>query len=258
MLSLNEIKRFYPERLHPFGSFLIREYLQYKILDIIHNTDAGKRLVFMGGTCLRLIYDNRRFSEDLDFDNQGLSENEFSSLSSVISKALQLEGYEVEITVIHRGAFHCKVRFPGLLFQEGLSGHKEENILIQIDTEPQEFNYIADKYILNKFDVFTEIRTTPKSILLAQKIYAILNRKRNKGRDYYDVSYLLGLDILPDWLYLERKTGISNNKDLKSGLITHCENTDMKKMAKDVEPFLFDPKGINRVVQFLRLIDQVF
>ena len=84
MVSLNEIKRFYPDKLHLFGSFLIREYLQYKILDIIYNTEAGKQLVFMGGTCLRLIYGNRRFSEDLDFDNKGLKEDDFSDLSSII------------------------------------------------------------------------------------------------------------------------------------------------------------------------------
>jgi hypothetical protein len=32
MLSLKEIKAFYPESLHPYERFILREYLQYKIL----------------------------------------------------------------------------------------------------------------------------------------------------------------------------------------------------------------------------------
>ena len=171
---------------------------------------------------------------------------------------LQLEGYEVEIIVIHKKAFHCKVRFPGLLFQESLSGHREEKILIQLDTEPQQFNYQTEKCFLNKFDVFTEIGITPRSTLLAQKIFAILNRKRNIGRDFYDVSFLLGLNTKPDLEYLDQKIGIRNTMDLKSRLISHCENIDMKEMAKDVEPFLFEPKEINRVLQFTQFINQVF
>ncbi|MGI4871815.1 MAG: nucleotidyl transferase AbiEii/AbiGii toxin family protein [Janthinobacterium lividum] len=33
---------------------------------------AGRPLLFPGGTCLRIVHGNQRFSEDLDFDNSGL------------------------------------------------------------------------------------------------------------------------------------------------------------------------------------------
>jgi hypothetical protein len=60
-----------------------------------------------------------------------------------------------------------------LLFAQGLSGYEEEKILIQLDTEPQHFDYAAEKPIVNKFDVFTKIAATPLPILMAQlgKIY---------------------------------------------------------------------------------------
>ncbi|MBX9850823.1 MAG: nucleotidyl transferase AbiEii/AbiGii toxin family protein [Cytophagaceae bacterium] len=258
MLSLKEIKKFYPESLHQNGEFLIREFLQYKLLEIIYESKYGNSLVFLGGTCLRLIHGNTRFSEDLDFDNKGLDKNEFSAVSYMVKKSLELEGYETDINVVHKGAFHCYVRFPGLLFSEGLSGHKEQKILIQLDTEPQNYDYAPEKILINKFDVFTEILTTPLPVLLAQKFYAVLNRKRNKGRDFFDISFLLGMHTEPDWKYLEQKIGIYNKVGLKKAVLEHCEKLDMREMAKDVEPFLFQAKDIRRVALFTQLVDQIY
>lgn len=56
MLKLDEIKSFYPEFLHKFPRFMVREYLQYKILDIIYGSKHANFLSFMGGTCLRIIH----------------------------------------------------------------------------------------------------------------------------------------------------------------------------------------------------------
>ena len=258
MLSLKEIQKFYSESLHNAGEFLIREFLQYKILEIIYDSEYANSLVFMGGTCLRLIHGNNRFSEDLDFDNKGVGKNDFSEVSDMIRKALELEGYETEINVVYKGAFHCYLRFPGLLYREGLSGHKEQKILIQLGTEHQNYNYTPEKYLINKFDVFTEILTTPLPTLLAQKFYAVLNRKRNKGRDFFDIAFILSIHREPDWQYLEQNTGISNKTNLKKAILEHCEKIDMKKMEKDVEPFLFQSKDVKKVTLFPQLINQSY
>ena len=100
--------------------------------------------------------------------------------------ALIKEGYSVEIKIVNKGAFQCYIRIPNLLFDNQLSGYKEEKILIQLDTENQNFDYFPKAFLLNKFDIFTKIFYTPKEILLSQKIWAILNRKTPKGRDFYD------------------------------------------------------------------------
>ncbi|MCF6239712.1 MAG: nucleotidyl transferase AbiEii/AbiGii toxin family protein [Bacteroidales bacterium] len=204
MISLNEIKKYYPENLHIFKNFMLREYLQYKILEIIFESEYADKLCFLGGTCLRIVHNNSRFSEDLDFDNLDLSETDFKDISVIIEKQLSKQGYEIDIKNVFAGAFHCYVRFPNLLFNEGLSGHKEEKILIQLDTEPQYFTYKPEKLILNKFDVFTSINTTPKDILLAQKFYALINRKRKKGRDFFDIIFLMK-STRPNFDYLQQK-----------------------------------------------------
>lgn len=257
MLSLTEIEKYYPDYLKGFKRFIIREYLQYKILQVVFdNSSYANKLCFLGGTCLRLIHENTRFSEDLDFDNFNLSEQDFESISSVISKDLEKEGYEVEIKNTYKGAFHCYIRFPELLFKEGLSGHREEKILIQLDTEPQHFDFKPERHILNKFDVFTEILTTPQEILLAQKFYAILNRPRPKGRDFFDVVFLLG-KTKPNYDYIKLKLDIDSPKDLKSAILKRCNEIDMAEMARDVAPFLFDAKDEKRVRLFVEYLKQV-
>ena len=250
MIDLKEIKRFYPNELHQYERFILKEYLQYKILEIVFSSSYATKLVFIGGTCLRIVHQNQRFSEDLDFDNFGMSADEFSDLGLVIKKQLELQGYEVEIKNVIKGAFHCNIRFPKLLMQSGLSGYAEEKILIQLDTEAQGFDFQSESYFLNKFDVFTTIKMAPLSLLLAQKFYAVLNRKRNKGRDFYDIVFLMSLGILPDYSFLKIKSEISSATQLKDKILNHCSTIDMNEMAKDVEPFLFQSSDIKKIAVF--------
>ena len=51
----------------PSRSFVQKEFLHYEILHGMHRTGALARMVFQGGTALRLCYGSPRFSEDLDF-----------------------------------------------------------------------------------------------------------------------------------------------------------------------------------------------
>ncbi|HIP32001.1 MAG TPA: hypothetical protein EYG86_04490 [Crocinitomicaceae bacterium] len=43
-------------------------------------------MFFLGETCLRLVHNQQRFSEDLDFDNFNLTDSEFSEISVTIEK----------------------------------------------------------------------------------------------------------------------------------------------------------------------------
>jgi len=257
MLTLPEIEKNYPENLRGFKRFILREYLQHKILQIIFDSEHADHLAFLGGTCLRIVHGNTRFSEDLDFDNFKLKEDVFENIAAVIKKQLEQEGYTVEMRTVYKGAYHCYIRFPKLLYQEGLSGHLEEKILIQLDTEPQHFDFTPEKYILNRFDVFTQIFITPVDILLAQKFFAIINRDRNKGRDFYDAVFILSMTDRPNYDYLKLKINVSDAKALKERLLDKCSRLDMNEMAKDVQPFLFDPADSKKVIHFPEYIRQV-
>jgi hypothetical protein len=250
MLDIHQIAQYYPENLRGFRRFILREYLQFKILEIVFNGPHANKLVFLGGTCLRIVHGNQRFSEDLDFDNLLLLESEFAEISANITVQLDRMGYETETKLVAKGAYHCHIRFPRLLFAQGLSGFEEEKILIQLDTEAQHFDYIAEKPILNKFDVFTKIVATPLPLLMAQKCYSILNLPRNKGRDFFDLVFLMGRNITPDMAYLSQKINIATPGDLKHRLLQRCHSLDMAAMASDVAPFLFNSDDEKKVRLF--------
>ncbi|MDY0282167.1 MAG: nucleotidyl transferase AbiEii/AbiGii toxin family protein [Salinivirgaceae bacterium] len=257
MLSLNEIQKYYPVNLHGFRNFMLREYLQYKILEILFESKYADKLCFLGGTCLRIVHNNTRFSEDLDFDNFKLTESDFNDVALTIKNELSKQGYEVELKNIFAGAFHCYIRFPKLLFNSGISGHREEKILIQLDTEEQNFNFEPEKIIINKFDVFTSINTTPIDLLLSQKFYALVNRKRKKGRDFFDILFLLK-KTLPNYAYLNEKMGIKNSGELKDRIFLELESINLEVIAADVSPFLFNSDDTKKILLFKEYINQTF
>jgi len=256
MIDLTEIKKPYAEALHVHEGFLLREYLQYRVLGIIFSSPFAEKLVFLGGTCLRIVHGNRRFSEDLDFDNLGLTKDEFAQVGELVKRELELEGYTVTAEMAGFAAFRCRVRLPGLLFQHGLTGHKEQTILIQLDTEPQRYAYMPEPWFLARWDVRQDIRCCPLPLLLAQKCHAIMDRKRAKGRDFFDVSFLLGLNVEPDLGYVKQKLNLDTKRDLAQTLLDRCAQLDMGALATDVEKFLFDANGRLGVTRFPQLIRQ--
>jgi len=253
MLNLSQITEYYSAPERKFKRNILREYLQYKILEIIFNSKAGQKMSFLGGTALRIVYGSPRFSEDLDFDNFSLTEKDFAELADKIRVDLAKQGYRVEIKNIFKGAYRCYVKLPEVLFDNELSNLRQEKIVIQVDTAPHLFGYDRELKNINKFDVFTQIYATPVDIILSQKIYAALNRKRTKGRDFYDIVFLLSR-TMPNYGYLNAKLGVKNGSDLKKMLLSKTADFDFETMAEDVKPFLTDDSGVKRVKLFLPYI----
>ena len=256
MLNLDQILAAYSENLRPFRESILKEYLQYKILNSIFNSQYAAKLAFLGGTALRIVYGSSRFSEDLDFDNFALTEAEFTDLSLIIQKDLTLEGLEVEVNTVTKNAYRIKIRIPRLLFDSGLSEMSEHRILIQVDTVPQNFDYIPDKPLLNKFDVFTQINAVPKDLLLAQKIFASVNRKRIMGRDFFDIVFLYGIGASPDFAYLKKNIGVGDEVALKKFLLKKTASLNFEELARDVEPLLFDPRDRRKVLLFREFVER--
>ncbi len=256
MLDLKQIKSEYLEPLQGYERAIVREYLQYKILQAVFESQQASKLSFLGGTALRIVHGNSRFSEDIDLDNFGLSWREFGELIQRVKLFLELEGFLVETSMVAKDAFHCNLRFPELLFEQGLSPHQQEKILIQLDTVAQGYNYPPEVKILNKFDIFTEIKVTPLNVLLAQKIFAAVNRKRPKGRDFYDITFLFS-KTRPDFGFINQKMGISSPESLREELLLKIENFDFETLAGDVAPFLISKDQVKRVVKFREFWKQV-
>lgn len=255
MITLSEIKKFYPSEIHRFDRGLLREYLQYLILSIIFSHKLGNKLSFLGGTCLRIVYGSKRFSEDIDFDNKNLSEEEFKILSDYIKSELEKFGLQIEIQIINKLAFHCKIKFHDLLQTNEITNIKSEKILIQVDTFDQKVNYQTESHILNKFDITKPIITTPKSVILSQKLWTITNREKAKGRDFYDIVFLLQ-NTKPDHDFLFTKFNLDNITSVKTTILEYIKSLNFEELGNDVRPFLIDEKDINKIEYFNQLFTQ--
>jgi len=256
MLNIDEIKKFYEPKYDKFSQFLYKEYLQYLILKIIFETNISDKLSFLWWTNLRLVHNNQRFSEDLDFDNFGLTIEEFDNLSLIIKQKLELEWLEVEIKNVYKWAFRCYIKIPKVLYSLWFSNLEEEKILIQIDTVPHWFKYNIDNKVFNKFWLFFKINTTPISILLSQKIRAIFNRPRKKWRDFFDIVYLFSL-TKPNFEYLKEKLWFEDFESMNKEILKLCDSLDFKELAQDVKPFLIHQDEIHRVMLFREFIESL-
>lgn len=233
----------------------LKEYLQYKILRAIFNSEHGNKLSFLWWTALRIVYDNPRFSEDLDFDNFNLSFEEFDDLSQVIKRELELEWLIVETQIVKKGAFHCNIKIPELLYKNHLAPMGNTKILIQVDTVSQWYNYKPITTNISKFDTQTTILNCSTELILAQKLFCCFERKRIKWRDFYDIVFLLWKTKSPDLNYLSEKLWISDNKELKKYILKNCVWLDFEYLHKDVAPFLFDPTT-QAIKMFPQIIEQ--
>lgn len=249
MLTVEQISGHFPPPMrqrNPRG--MLVEYLQYELLDSLFKNSAAAALSFIGGTAIRILHDSHRFSEDLDFDNFGLSFAQFEDLLKTVCRDMEYKGFLIEYRIVEKGAYHCYIRFTEILHQSGLTPDAGRKILIRIDSEAKEKIYEPRKVFLNKFAVYRRIPAAPAGVLLAQKMITILYRKREKGRDIYDVSFLMGLAV-PDFAYIEKLLGL-DPKEFSQRFKERLGELDMNALARDVEPFLFVPEERERVASF--------
>ena len=123
MVRLEQIQSYFPApvRNNPLHQkYMLKEHIQLMILDYLSNTSYIKKIVFIGGTNLRLVKGIDRFSEDLDFDCKQTSEQDFAEMAEEILYFLRHAGWKVEIREkagSKISAFRKNIYFPELLFE---------------------------------------------------------------------------------------------------------------------------------------------
>lgn len=260
MIDLQYIRQFFPQAVASNPSFdkqMLKEYMQLRILEHLSHTDYAKKIAFIGGTNLRLIRHIDRFSEDLDFDCHQLSEVEFMQMTDEIVEFLRLSGLKIETRDRKNNrltAFRRNLYFPELLFELGLTGHREERFLIKIEAQDQGVAYQPQVQYVRGCGMFFPLQTPPDSVLCAMKIGALLTR--HKGRDFYDTMFLLGQGIEPDYSFLEQRTGIANKAQLKQAFSDMMQTVDIQQKKNDFQHMLFNPTHNERISMFEAFINE--
>lgn len=251
MLTLEQIYHMYPDtpRNPAQRRDVLVEYIQHELLDSIFKQKASVQLSFIGGTAIRIVYGSGRFSEDLDFDNFGLTFEEFQHLLDAVVADMKTKQFDVEYRFVEKGEYHCYVRFPNQLQQNSLSPLLDEKILVRVDAMRKEKLREPAIFELNRYERFRPIQVNTLPVILAQKLIAIKDRHREKGRDFYDVHYLYGRAD-PDEQYIEAATGM-RIRDFYGAVYERCSSLSFEDLAIDVRPLLLDVAQVERVRRFL-------
>lgn len=226
----------------------IREFLQLTTLKIFCDRGYFRQLAFVGGTALRVLYDLRRFSEDLDFSVVKKKSYDFTDLAVSLGKELKLHGLSVEMKVKEdRTVQSAMVKFPGLLKELGISALKEQklSIKIEIDSRPPA-GWHTRTTLVNRVYLLPILHFDMPS-LYATKLHACFFRKYTKGRDFYDFVWYLGRKIEPNLVLLNNAVKQTEGKDLnldeeslRKFVRKRIEKIDFRAVKRDVERFVED------------------
>ena len=225
-----------------------REFLQILALKIIYDKGGFGNLAFVGGTALRVIFDLRRFSEDLDFSLVEKKGYNFSHLNSELIREFKLNGFNAESSPKMDKTVHSAfLKFSGFLKEIGLSALESQkfSIKLEVDTNPPKGGAIVSSLINKLYTLNITHFDLPS--MFATKLHACFYRKYLKGRDFYDFIWYLSKRIKPNYLLLnnaiQQTQGENPHIDehnIKAFLLQNTAKVDFKLAQKDVERFLED------------------
>lgn len=164
---------------------IIREYLEMLILQEISQSALGKKLIFKGGTALRLCYGSPRFSQDLDFNRkQRFKLAEFKELLEYLAK--------IEPRLSVKDCYQKRFTIFGLLGVKDKAVRQGFSIKIEISLK--EYYLTSQDYLLkacrsetSQFTPLVYVYTLER--ILKEKLMAL--KTRSEPRDYFD-AWLIG------------------------------------------------------------------
>ena len=225
-----------------------REFLQILSLRIMNEKKIFDHIAFLGGTSLRIIYDMKRFSEDLDFSLIKKEKYNFDKIREELLKSFKLYGLLCDAKPsTERNVHSMMMKFSGVLYELGISALPAQKISIklEIDTNPPT-GWVLSNTIVSKTPMFNIVHYDLPS-LYAGKLHACFYRAFVKGRDFYDLIWYLGKKIKPNFILLnnavKQTQGLApriSESNFKQYLLDNVKRIDFERAKKDVERFLED------------------
>jgi predicted nucleotidyltransferase component of viral defense system len=191
----NEIKRIH-----------LKEVLQSLVLDYVYNHSKYRKLNFYGGTCLHVLYDLNRLSEDIDLDNsEGVELILFEDdLSDHFRKVLGYRDLSIKRQESQQGIIRVTLRLP-VLYDLGLSPHRDEMLNLKVEiSQHHQVAVIKRTPVIHLGRSFVPSHFSLET-MMAGKMIACLERSFQvgnsavaiKGRDFYDLLWFMKQRIQP-------------------------------------------------------------
>lgn len=197
---------------------VMREYCQHLFLSFLYQQPGAEKLLFKGGTALRIVFGSPRFSEDLDFTGAGIVQAQVEELFTDALADVEKANVPVEIA-------EGKGTTGGYLGIAVFSVHGYK-IKIQIEVSLRKTQRLKGVRTLIQNDympAYTLVHL-PIEDIITGKLEAL--NARSKPRDFYDYFFLLsgGYPIvkneksLTDALKLLRQSKINFRTELRKFL----------------------------------------
>lgn len=234
------------KRFQTNGTAVYREYLQIMMLKAIYDDPMGKAIYFKGGTAIHLLFGAPRFSEDLDFTVSG-SEQAFLG---IFERAVKRIGSSEDIaikkhtTIVgNRWLLTARpsiLRFPIYLTLD--FSFRERVIHPQQSPLTSPFPVVFTSYVHH----------LSMEEILAEKVRAILTRR--KGRDMYDLWYLVNRGATLNAAYVKKKLSYYRLSGVTPAQIFDRINSfSQDAFIEDLRPFVPIPER-TKLPQFFSYI----
>jgi predicted nucleotidyltransferase component of viral defense system len=191
MINPQEIKK-EAESQRLSSGLIFKEYLHRIILEYLFRKGLFSHLVFQGGTALKLVYKGVRYSEDLDFVLKRKNASFFNHLNENLKS---LPSYIDKFIPFAKN--------PRLKSQKDTANFKRFNLILEVDflsakdrtqIEIANIASYSGQTIILKTEVLALnpaiVVETPQEIL-ADKFLAFASRNYLKGRDLWDIYFIL-------------------------------------------------------------------
>ena len=174
---------------------IIREYIQNIFLMELYQLKSSEKLLFKGGTALRIIYNSPRFSEDLDFSLIVTEEHKVKSCveNLFFTTLSKIENIGVKIEIDKKsgptkgGYFGLAIiyiePYPPINIEINISTRNAKNLQSEVDS------------ITNNFIPAYTLYHLAQEEIVSEKIFGALV-ERKKPRDYYDLYFMLRNNML--------------------------------------------------------------
>jgi len=174
---------------------IVREYAQHLFLTELYQLQGSEKLLFKGGTALRIVYNSPRFSEDLDFSLFGVSIPEVTKFVEdlfvgVLAK-MEANGIRVDI---NNKSHTTSGGYVGLATLH-TDGYAPINIEINISFRNGRGIQGEVDSISNNFVPTYTLYHLPQEEIVDEKVFGALIQ-RKKPRDYYDLYFIMRKGML--------------------------------------------------------------
>lgn len=211
---------------------ILREYIQIIFLSNLYGLGEGDNIYFKGGSALKLMFNSFRFSEDLDFTSL-LNEKELKALLEKTIKRVNLEapGVKVNSLKVKRISLAARLNYSKSSLKFPLTVHLKFSLREKPKT--RKISPLTTLYPISPYPMVVHLSL---SEILAEKVRALMIR--GKGRDIFDIWYILTKDMKFNWELINQKMKYYKMEIKKEDVVKKIEEINSKEIKNDLMKFL--------------------